>query len=563
MAGLEDTIDVHGRLFLNTGEPGIGKTRMAEQLASRARQRGARVLWGRCWEGGGAPAYWPWSQLLRPLLDDPPEDSRAAAGTDAGAAAGADGAALRRFSPELADTVGEGTSADPAAQSAAARFRLFAAVTSLLQRASAGQPLLLVLDDLHAADPASLMLLRFVARELRATRLLVVAAYRAVEARQRAEVAEVLGELIREGPSRQLRGFGRAEVRHFVASLTGLTVSEDALARIADATGGNPLFIRELVRLVGSEGAPDGRAHPALSAGVRAVIHQRLASLAAEATEVLAVAAVVGQEFEVPLVAQVAGRDLVDVVHSLAQAERRELLRRAPGSRTAFRFAHGLVREALCDDLPGALRRELHGRVARAIERLSGGDLTARLAELAYHAYHAAEGAGPAAAVQASEYARRAGDQALACCAYEEAALQYRRALEVLRLAGPEAARCGELLVRLGGAQARAGAYQAARGSFGRAAALARQLGAPELLARAPLGFGEPQVEGGRGKGRPAARGPAARSPRRTEPRRQRAARPGAGPLLARAHLRRRAAAAGDGPGVAQPGSPGDGPAAR
>ncbi len=110
-----------------------------------------------------------------------------------------------------------------------------------------------------------------------AARLLVVAAYRDVEAQQRAEVAEAIGDLVREGPSIHLRGFGRAEVRRLLERLTGMRASEDAVARIYDATGGNPLFIRELVRLVGRDAAPGWRGHPAISAGVRAVIHQRLA----------------------------------------------------------------------------------------------------------------------------------------------------------------------------------------------------------------------------------------------------------------------------------------------
>ena len=483
-AGLEDALSGRGRLFLIAGEPGIGKTRLAEQLAVHALGRGARVLWGRCWEGGGAPAYWPWTQLLRPLIEERRE------GVDADLAA--DAADLTRLVPELAERSGAGP--DPSAQSNVARFHLFAAVASLLKRASAHQPLLMVLDDLHAADSASLLLLRFVAQDLRGTRLVMVATYRDSEAQRRVDVTESLGELVREGPSIHLRGLDRAEVRQFVASLTGTTASEDDLSRICDATGGNPLFIRELVRLVGSEAAPGWPGHPPIPESLRAVIHQRLASLDADATQVLSVAAVVGQDVEVPLVAQVAAFDLPDILEALAQAERLELLMPAPGSPTAFRFSHGLVREVLHDDLPSGVRRELHAKVAAVIERVSGENLTSRLAQLAYHY---AEVAGPDAAAKASEYARRAGDQAMDSYAYEEAAVQYRRALEAVQLAGADESRCCELLLRLGGAQARAGNYQAAKGSFGRAAEIARRLPAPEQLARAALGFGEPQVEGG------------------------------------------------------------------
>ena len=140
LAGLEDAIGGRGRLFLIAGEPGIGKTVLAEQLADRALERGARVLWGRCWEGGGAPAYWPWTQLLRPLIEEQAEGIRADVSADAD---------LAMLFPELAE---KGVARpDPSTQSAAARFRLFAAVADVLQLTSCVQPVVIVLDDLHAA----------------------------------------------------------------------------------------------------------------------------------------------------------------------------------------------------------------------------------------------------------------------------------------------------------------------------------------------------------------------------------------------------------------------------
>lgn len=485
-AGFEDAMGGRGHLFLIAGEPGIGKTVLAEQIADRAVERGARVLWGRCWEGGGAPAYWPWTQVLRPLIEERTDGMRADRVADA--------TDLARLFPQFAERSGEGVGPDFSTQSTAARFRLFAAVTTLLKRASSVQALLMVLDDLHAADPASLLLLRFVAGSLRENRLLIVATYRDIEAQRRVDVAEALGELLREGSSLRLRGFDRAEVRQFVERLTGTAASKDELSRICDATGGNPLFAREMVRLAKSRAASGWRGHPVIPEGVRPVIHQRLASLDADAIQVLSVAAVVGQDFELPLVEQVSGLELPHVHQSLAQAEQVELAMRVAGSSTSFRFSHGLVREVLYNDLPIAVRRELHGKVGAAIERLHGPDLTSHLGELAYHfAQVAAAGEG----ARAAEYARRAGDQAMGSCAYEEAATQYRRALEALPFAGSdEAVRC-ELFLRLGGAQVRAGDYPEAKRSFVRAAEIARRLKAHEQLARAALGFGEPQVEGG------------------------------------------------------------------
>lgn len=481
-AGLEDAIARRGRVFLIAGEPGIGKTRLAEQLASGALQRGTRVLWGRCWEGGGAPAYWPWTQIMRPLIEEPAKDRTARSDiTD-----------LARLFPEFAAGARR-QSADSTTQSAAARFRFFAAVAALLEHASSREPLLIIFDDLHAADAASLLLLRFVSGGLRGSPVLVVATYREIEAQSRIDVADALGELVREGPSLRLRGFDRAEVRLLVEGLTGTRASEDELSRIYDASGGNPLFIREIVRLVGPGAGPARGQLVLISEGLRAVIHRRLASLGPEAIQVLSVAAVVGLDFDLSLVEQVSGLDSSHVLQSVTDAVRFEVLIRAPRSNSAFRFSHGLVQEVLYNDLPIAVRRELHEKVGAAIERLYGPDLTSHFTELAYHFAHATSGQG----VKAQEYAQKAGDQSLASYAYEEATVQYGRALEALRFAEPdEALRC-ELLLRLGGAQARAGNYQEAKGTFVRAIDMARRLGAHEQLARAALGFGEPQVEGG------------------------------------------------------------------
>lgn len=486
MAGLDDAMTGQGRLLLITGEPGIGKTMMAEELAARAQQRGVRVLWGRCWEGGGAPAYWPWTQVLRSLIEEPPDGADLAPNGET--------RLIARLIPELADQMGDGDAAPMPAQPGAARFRLFDAVTRLLRRAATRQPLLIVLDDLHAADPASLLLLRFVARSLRSTQLLILAAYRRTQATQRADVIELIGDLVRESPSIRLRGFDRAEVERFMQSLTGVHTAEADVSGIMNATAGNPLFIREMMHLAGVNAPPGWHRQRALSEGVRAVIHQRLAALDADTIQLLSVAAVVGQECEAALVAQVAGVDLADVLHSLAQAEQAELVTPVPTSPTAFRFFHGLVREVLYDDLPLAVRRELHGKVGEAIERLHRTELNAYLGALAYHF---AQVATDGYSAKAGDYAARAGDQAMAAHAYEEAALQYQRALDALRLTQQDEIQHLNLLLHLGIAQARAGVYDQAKASFLRAAEIARQLDAHEQLALAALGYGEPQVEGG------------------------------------------------------------------
>ena len=158
VAGLDDALAGRGRLFLLAGEPGIGKSRLADELIGQARARGARVLVGRCWEAGGAPAYWPWVQALRAYVRDAePEALRAQLGAGA--------ADLAQLLPELRELFPTCRSRRRS-ESEGARFRLFDAASAFLRSAAQARPLVLVLDDMHAADEPSLLLLRFVAREI-------------------------------------------------------------------------------------------------------------------------------------------------------------------------------------------------------------------------------------------------------------------------------------------------------------------------------------------------------------------------------------------------------------
>src|SRR5215475_10499187 len=220
VAGLEDAAGGRGRLFLIAGEPGIGKTWLAEHLAGYAIARGTRVLWGRCWEGGGAPPFWPWAQMIGTLAEDC-DDATLAAWLGTGADS------IAQVVPVLAKRLE--SSAAPAAairESAAARFSLFGAITGFFKHAASAQPLLLVLDDLHAADDASLLLLQFLAHDLRGVRLLVVGTYRDVDAGRPSVLGEAVGQLVREGHLLNLRGLDRRDVRTLIEALSGVAPSE-------------------------------------------------------------------------------------------------------------------------------------------------------------------------------------------------------------------------------------------------------------------------------------------------------------------------------------------------
>lgn len=488
VAGLEDALGGRGRLFLIAGEPGIGKTRLAEQLAGHAAERGTGVAWGRCWEGGGAPPYWPWAQIIRTVAEG--RDDRTLSSW-----LGTGATYVAQLAPDLAPCLGTAaTASGPPIESDAARFYLFEAAAGFLKRAAAAQPLLLILEDLHAADDSSLLLLRYLVRDLRGGRLLVVGTYRDVG--WSPGIADSVGELVREGQLTTLRGLARDDAKALISALLGAAPPDGLVAAVYDTTEGNPLFIREAVRLLGSAGTVEqpGRPGVPLPGSVRVLIRQRLAPLSADAAQVLSAAAVVGRDFDLALVGPACDLPLERVLGAVAEAVALGLVVEESGALGRCRFSHSLMREVIYEALPLPARAGLHLAVGEAIERRYGTDSDTHVAELARHFSEVAS-AGESA--RALTYARRAGDRAMQTYAYEEAVTEYRRALRALEIAGPDEDQRCELLLRLGAAQVRAGRYPEAREIHLQAAEIARRLGSTERLARAALGFGEPQVEGG------------------------------------------------------------------
>jgi DNA-binding SARP family transcriptional activator len=482
LAGLDDACAGTGRLFLLVGEPGIGKSRLAEELIARAGERGARVLVGRCWEAGGAPAYWPWLQSLRAYVKEAPADVLRPE-------LGAGAADLAGILPELRERI-PGLPEAPSAPPEGARFRLFEAATSLLLSATSDRPLVLVLDDLHAADEPSLLLLRFVAREIAASRVLVVCAYRDVDPALGDPLGSALAELVREPHSADipLAGLSKDDVAEYVELSTGTEPAAWLVEAIHSETEGNPLFMAEVVRLLAGEAEvaePDAQLH--IPASVRAVIGRRVGRLSESCRDLLVSASVMGREFGLDALAQLSGlpsRELLDVLDE-AMAER--VVGDVPASPGRLRFGHALIRDTLYEGLTPARRMRLHHEAAAALEAAYASDLEPHLAELAQH-YFAAAPAG--VADRAIEYARRAADRAAAQVAHEEAARLYRMALDALAIRGrgDEEARCG-LLLALGEAHARAGDAPAAKEAFLAAADIARRLRLPDALGRAALGF--------------------------------------------------------------------------
>lgn len=460
---LDEATAGRGSLCLVSGEPGIGKTRLMAELSRLAADGGFRVVAGRCWEEGGAPPYWPWIQVLRSVGGDLEEL----------AAASQSASSLVRGAG-----IPEGD-----------RIRLFDDVSRYLAAAASSRPLLVTLDDVHAADEPSLLLLRFLGDALHDTRLLVVAAYRDGEPRVR-ELGESFAELARVGRRIPLRGFTPAETGAYVSEATGSGPRDELVTHLHEITGGNPFFVEEVVRQLSTGASLDtGAKDPLLRIPeeVRTLIRRRVASLPKEAVSVLRIAAVLGREFDLHLLqhaSRLSPARLLEVLDEGVAAGVVADLPRLPGR---YAFGHELMRETLYDDLSPSRRLELHQEIGRLLERVHGDDLDPHLSEIARHLYLAAP-LGDAA--KALDFLVRAANRASALFAYEDAGAHYRQAVELLPMVeGSSGERRADLLLRLGDAQWRSGNGPAARDTFERAIEESRRLGNGELLARSVLGY--------------------------------------------------------------------------
>ncbi|MEP6469923.1 MAG: AAA family ATPase [Chloroflexota bacterium] len=395
LQGLDDAAGGRGRLFLLAGEPGIGKSRLADELASRARDAGHAVLWGRGWEDAGAPPYWPWVQALRShVRSSDPDEVRRQMGFGA--------ADLAQMLPELRDLFHD-LAPLPDAESESARFQLFDSTTTFLRNAALRRPLLVVVDDLQAADTPSILFLRFLATQLSEMRVLVVGTYRDVALTPDHPLTLAIGELAREPITRvlTLAGLQAGAVGEFIGAASGLTPHPHLVSAVWRETKGNPLFVGEAVRLLSAEGRINDLAdlsslRIAVPAGIRQVIARRIGHLGDASARALAFGAAIGPEFNAEVLRRVADYDQADeLLELLDEAVQAGLLIPVTGGPGRYRFSHDLVRESLYDDLAPARRVRLHRRIAEVLEELHGASPDAHLAELAFHFFEASRGGEP------------------------------------------------------------------------------------------------------------------------------------------------------------------------
>ena len=426
VSALDDALAGHGRLVMLAGEPGIGKTRIAQELAAIAVQRGSVVLWGRCYEDEGTPPYWPWVQALRSYvreLDAETLSSQMGPGATDIAEIVSD---VRVRLPDLEPP------RSAMQEQESARFRLFDAITSFLKSASQSQCLVLIFDNLHWADASSLRLIEFLTPQLAGSSLLLIGTYRDVDVSRGHALYRTLGELTREHNFQRLiiRGLTQEEVDTYIHIISGTNPEPSVAEVIHRQTEGNPLFVTELTRLLAQEGALSAErvAMGRIPEGIQEVIGRRLDGVSDDCNRVLSVASVVGGEFDHELLGRLVDDMTGDrVLDVLEEATTAGLVEEREDNVWGYKFTHTLIQQALSADLSTARRVRLHARIAEMLEELYGDRAENRAAELAHHFSEAEMALGTEKLVF---YSRVAGEQALATYAWEDAATHFQRALE-------------------------------------------------------------------------------------------------------------------------------------
>ena len=467
-AAFDGALSGQGALVMVVGEPGIGKTTVTEQLLTYVAMRGGRALVGHCYEEGSlALPYLPFVEAMRSYALVRERDRlEEELGTGAGEVA--------RIVSEIRDRVA--VELPPPGNPEEERFRLFQAVTSFLRNAAAAQALCVVLEDLQDGDKGTMELLVHLARSLSGARLLIVGTYRDVEVDRRHPLSAALADLRRvESFSRiPLRGLSVDEVQRMLTNLAGHDVVYALAEAIFRQTEGNPLFIQEVARYIAEAGLIKREGGQWVSAvgasliaqipeGLRDVIGKRLSRLGEECNRVLSVAAVMGRDFSLDVLRDVAGVPEEQLLSAIEEAMGVSLLQEhSEGRDVRYRFTHAYFRQTLYGEMIAPRRLRLHNDVAKALERHYGTRLEEHAAELAEHFAHSSTEEDLRKAVH---YGELAGQRAAGVYAHGEAARLLEQALQVQEVLDPnDAAKRYDLLHALATALLSAGETQRVSG---------------------------------------------------------------------------------------------------
>ncbi len=447
---MEAAMSGKGGLVMVVGEPGIGKTRLTEELSVYARMRGAQVLFGQCYESEGAPPYIPFIEALRQYVGSRPAEALRSELGDAASDVAKLVSEVRTTLPDIPHS--------PEQEPEAERYRLLEAVTSFMVNASTANPLLVVLDDLHWADKPSLLLLQHLARRLPSSRILAVGTYRDIELDRRHPLSDVVADLRRERLYERilLRGLDEDGVLALLEGRAGHDVQRVFAVALQRQTEGNPFFIEEITLHLLESGAlrrEEGRfvaADPntifeSIPEGVREVIGRRLSNLSQHTNDALTYASVLGREFEFDILVALTEMPEDDLLSALEEALSVRLIEEHRGSSgAAYRFSHALVRETLYGELSIVRKQRFHLRAGEAIELARAGRLEPYTGQLANHFYQGNE------PIKAIDYCRRAGEASVRVYAWEEALKHWEAALELMEEHGAPDEELAQLLERTG-----------------------------------------------------------------------------------------------------------------
>ncbi len=469
------------------GEPGIGKTRLAAELARRASAEEGVVLYGRCDEDAIVP-YQPFVEALRHSVAaySPTVLHQRLHGLEQD---------LALVFPELLGRLSPPSSGPSDAESE--RYRLFEAITALLTGITASRPVVLILDDLHWADKPTLLLLRHVVRSVHDARLLIVVCYREMELARDHPLADLVADLRREPFAAWLGldGLSEAESRVLLEGVAQSEVGSPLSAALHRETGGNPLFLEEVVRhlietdhvLVGDEMQVRDLEALDLPAGVRDVVVRRVRRLPPIVNDVLSLSAVVGFDVDAAFVARTIELPTDEVLAALDEATDARLVREAAGRIGHYTFSHALIRQTLYQTLGAATRVQMHARVGAALEESPDGTRSA--AALAQHFTQAIPITG---ARKAIAYTLEAGHEAVADLAFEDAVDSFEQALHLHAEYTPtDRPQRVEILIALAEALVLVDEIAGVAAAL-RAVEAARTSGSPEQFGRAVVVFAEP-----------------------------------------------------------------------
>ena len=453
-SAFDDAVSGNGRLVMVVGEPGIGKTALCKELVRYAQEQGGTTLIGHCYEEGSLSLpYLPFVQAMRSYVVSRSED-------DLRADLGDSASHIARIMPEIQDKLGvePGAPIDPEED----RYRLLNGVTTFLINASKSRPLAIVLEDLHDADSGTLEMLTYLSGFLSETNALVVGTYRDVEVDRAHPLASALVELRRASTFARvpLRGLGLEDVRRMMTDVSGESITEHLAVTVHDQTEGNPLFVQEVARYLREEqvlATGDSEVELRVPEGVRDVIGKRLSRLSKECNQMLAVASVIGREFELDILLDVSSLSEDDLYTQLEEAQGASVVEESSGLRggLSYRFSHAMIRETLYEEIFAPLRIRLHKRVGLAVEGAYAGQLEQHAAGLAGHF---ANSSSEEDLTRALEYSEMAARHAQSVYSYGEAARLLEQALRMQQLLdlNDTAKRC-DLLVEFGNALTLAG----------------------------------------------------------------------------------------------------------